>query len=80
MKKSKKSKALKRKAQTSGFSGNIRTLLSSLIKILLLYKEKRMFISLITTKNDFDSADPSSKQNMCDECTQFNDLALHEFS
>jgi len=34
--------------------------------------------SLITTPDDFDSADPSSMQEACHIWTQLNDLALHE--
>ena len=35
---------------------------------------------LITTHDDFSSADPSSIQNTCHKWTQLNDFALHEFS
>ena len=36
--------------------------------------------SLITTYDDFDSADCSSLQDACHTWTQLNDLALYEIS
>ena len=44
------------------------------------HHKKITIYSLITTHDDFDSADSSSMQDACHIWTQLNDLALHEFS
>ena len=45
-----------------------------------MHPKKIAIYSLITTHNDFDSADRSSIQDTCQKWTQLNDLALCEFS